>query len=61
MTSILKALAFAVILASGAFATTGSVFAGQDQTYHWAYPDNLKGHPNVQSSGVGSGIPSLYR
>ncbi len=61
MTSILKALAVAAILAAGAFASTGSAFAGQDQTYHWAYPDNLKGHPHVQSSGVESGIPALYR
>jgi hypothetical protein len=63
MTSILKALAAAAILAAGAFATTGSASAGQDQTYHWAYPDKLKGQPNspVQSFGVGSGIPPLYR
>lgn len=63
MTSILKALAVAAILAAGTFAATGSAFAGQDQTYHWAYPDSLKGHPNipVQSVGVGSGIPPLYR
>jgi hypothetical protein len=59
MTSILKVLAVSVTLIAGT--ATGSAFAGQDQTYHWAYPDNLKGHPTVQSSGVGSGIPPLYR
>jgi len=61
MTSILKALAVSVTLIAGSVTATGSAFAGQDQTYHWAYPDNLKGHPTVQSSGVGSGIPPLYR
>jgi hypothetical protein len=43
-------------------AAAGSAFAA-DNTYHWAYPDNLKAKPNipVQSLGVGSGIPPLYR
>ena len=58
MTSILKTLFVAVILAAGA--TTA--FAA-DLTYHWGYPDRFKGQPNlpVQSYSGGSGIPPLYR
>jgi hypothetical protein len=59
MRSILKVLVVGVTLTAG----TGAAMAGAEGTYHWGYPDNLKNQPNVpvQSLGVESGIPPLYR
>jgi hypothetical protein len=58
MTSILKTLFVAVILAAGATTAFSA-----ELTYHWGYPDSFKGQPNlpVQSFSGGSGIPPLYR
>jgi hypothetical protein len=61
MTSTLKTLAVAATLIAGIAVATGSALAGQDQTYHWAYPNNLKASVPHQTVGAGSGIPPLYR